>query len=112
MPLLSNRQDRLRFLNFMSYLDTNLLYPIEYFFTELSACAISVNIDSNNKELLIGTHRVYTACAEWGKDGIFAPHVLEHILTDLGIAITSNEATISTRYKDRLIQLSKIWEIE
>ena len=112
MPLLSNRQDRMRFINFMSDLDTNLLYPLEYFFTELSACAISVNIDSNNKELLIGTHRVYTACAEWGKDGIFAPHVLEHILTDLGVAIASNELTIEDRYKDRISKLRLIWMLK
>jgi hypothetical protein len=110
--LLSNRQDRLRFINFMSDLDTNLLYPLEYFFTELSACAISVSIDINNKELLVGTHLVYLTSAEWGKDGIFAPHVLEHILTDLGIAINSNEATISNRYKDRLSQLRNIWKLD
>ncbi len=109
--MLSNRQDRLRFINFMSDLDTKLLYPIEYFFSELSACGISVSIDSNNKELLLGTHRVYLTSAEWGKDGIFAPHVLEHILIDLGVTINSDEATISNRYKDRLSQLKNIWKL-
>jgi hypothetical protein len=111
MPMLSNHQDQLRFIDFMSDLDTNLLYPMELFVDELSACAISVNIDLDNKVLLVGTHRVYMASAEWGIDGIFAPHVLEHILTDLGIAITSNEATISNRYKDRLSQLKNIWKL-
>ena len=112
MLLLSNRQDRLRFIDFMSDLDTNLLYPIEYFFEELSACSISVKIDFNGKVLLVGTHRIYLASAEWGKDGIFAPHVLEHILTDLGIAIASNELTIEDRYKDRISKLRLIWMLE
>ena len=112
MPMLSNRQDQLRFIDFMSNLDTNLLYPIALFLKELSEIGVAVSIDPNNKALLVGSHRVYLTSAEWGKDGIFAPHVLEHILTDLGIAINSNAATISNRYNDRLIQLRNFWKID
>lgn len=111
MSMLSNRKDRLRFIDFMSDLDTNLLYPIELFVNELSAIGIDVSTDPNNNVLFVGTHRVYMASAEWGKDGIFAPHVLELILTDLEIVITSNEATISNRYKDRLSKLRNFWKI-
>lgn len=96
----------------MSDLDTNLLYPIDYFFTELSACAISVNIDFDGKALTVGSHRVYLVTAEWGEDGIFAPHVLEHILTDLGVAVTSNKLTIEDRYQDRIEKLKLIWMLE
>lgn len=112
MSMLSNRKDRLRFIDFMSDLFTNLLYPIELFVNELSAIGIDVSTDPNINVLFVGTHRIYMASAEWGKDGIFAPHVLEHILTDLGIAINSNESTISNRYNDRLIQLRNFWKID
>jgi hypothetical protein len=112
MPMLFNHQDQLRFIDFMSDLDTNLLYPIELFLSELSKIGIEVSVDPNNKELLVGTHRIYLASAEWGEDGIFAPHVLEYILTDMGIEISSNQLTIADRYKDRISKLKLIWMLD
>ena len=82
MTILASRLVQLRFLDFMSNLDAKLLYPTELFLKELSELGIAVSIDPNNKELLVGSHRVYLTSAEWGKDGVFAPHVLEHIWTD------------------------------
>jgi hypothetical protein len=97
------------FLELMHDMGAHSMFYLNDMTKRLSECGLPVTEDGENDCLLIGGEKVYLAEPEWGKTGIYPPHVLSVVIEHFEFEITTEMTGIGFRFKDRLQQLASHW---
>jgi hypothetical protein len=101
-----------KFLELMNDMGAHSVFYLNDMTNRLSKCGIPVKVDSENDCLLIDAAKIHLAEPEWGKAGIYPPHVLSVVIENFGFNISSDMTGIGFRFKDRLEQLASHWGLD
>jgi hypothetical protein len=101
-----------KFLELMHDMGANSMFYLNDMTKRLSECGLPVTEDSENNCLLIDGVKVHLAEPEWGKAGIYPPHVLSVVIEHFGFEITSDMTGFGFHFKDRLQQLASHWGLD
>jgi len=102
-------EQKVKFLELMNYMGAHSMFYLNDMVKILSDCGIPAAVGHENDCLLIGGVKVHLAEPEWGKAGIYPPHVLSIVIEHFGYEITSDMTGIGFHFKDRLEQLASCW---
>jgi hypothetical protein len=101
-----------KFLELMHAMGGHSIFYLNEMTKRLSDCGIPVTEDSDNDCILIDGVKVYLVEPEWGKAGIYPPHVLSVVIEHFGFDITSEMTGSGFHFKDRLEQLASQWGLD